>query len=57
MVDLIFVAVVVAFFAATVAYVRGCERVVGADTGMEVSVDAEAEAAASAHEATPGRVG
>jgi hypothetical protein len=31
--DLIFVALVVAFFALTVAYVRGCERIVGADTG------------------------
>jgi hypothetical protein len=53
--DLIFVAVVVAFFAATVAYVRGCERMIGPDTGMEGSVDAETEDAASAPEATVGR--
>jgi hypothetical protein len=39
--DLIFVAVVVAFFAATVAYVRGCERIVGRGTGTEPSADAE----------------
>ena len=53
--DLIFVAVVVAFFAATVAYVRGCERMIGPDTGVEDSVDAETEDAASAPEATVGR--
>jgi hypothetical protein len=27
--DLIFVAVVIAFFAVAVAYVRGCERIIG----------------------------
>ena len=27
--DLIFVAVVIAFFAVSVAYVRGCERIIG----------------------------
>jgi hypothetical protein len=53
--DLIFVAVVVAFFAATVAYVRGCERMIGPDTGVEGSVDTETEDAASAPEATVGR--
>ena len=52
--DLIFVAVVVAFFAATVAYVRGCERIIGADAGAEVPVDADADAASGA-ETTVGR--
>jgi hypothetical protein len=49
--DLIFVVVVVAFFAATVAYVRGCERVVGEDTG-ETPMDAEAQDGTSALEGT-----
>jgi hypothetical protein len=40
--DLIFVAVVVAFFAVTVAYVRGCERIVGADADLAASVDDDA---------------
>jgi hypothetical protein len=53
--DLIFVAVVVAFFAATVAYVRGCERMIGTDARVEPPVDAETEHAASAPEATVGR--
>jgi hypothetical protein len=52
--DLIFVAVVVAFFAATVAYVRGCERIVGPDAGVEAPVDAKTEDAASALEGTLG---
>ena len=30
--DLIFVVVVAAFFALSVAYVKGCERIVGRDT-------------------------
>jgi hypothetical protein len=50
--DLIFVAVVVAFFALTVAYVWGCERIVGRDTGADVLADAETEDAASAFHAT-----
>jgi hypothetical protein len=33
--DLIFVAVVVAFFAVTLAYVRGCEWILGSDPGVE----------------------
>jgi hypothetical protein len=33
--DLIFVAVVVAFFAVTLAYLRGCEWIVGSDPGVE----------------------
>jgi hypothetical protein len=53
--DLIFVAVVVAFFAATVAYVRGCERMIGPDSGVEGPVDTETEDAASAPEVTVGR--
>jgi hypothetical protein len=42
--DLIFVAVVVAFFAVTVAYVRGCERIVGRDTAPIDAVDDVLEA-------------
>jgi hypothetical protein len=53
--DLIFVAVVVAFFAVTVAYVRACERIVGRDTGGEAPADTDLEDAASALEATAGR--
>ncbi len=52
--DLIFVAVVVAFFAVTVAYVKGCERIVGRDTGGETLVDAGPDDAASALEASAG---
>lgn len=37
--DLIFVAVVVAFFAVTVAYVKGLERIVGPDAGVVPDVD------------------
>jgi hypothetical protein len=57
--DLIFVAVVVAFFAVTVAYVRACERIVGRDTGPEALTDAADDAAASALDASVGstRVG
>ena len=32
--DLLFVAVVVAFFAVTLAYVKGCERIAGPDTPL-----------------------
>ena len=35
--DLIFVAVVIAFFAVAVAYVRGCERIVGDGDVVRVS--------------------
>jgi hypothetical protein len=52
---LIFVGVVVAFFALTVAYVRGCERIVGRDTGAEALADAETEDAASALQPPVGR--
>jgi hypothetical protein len=50
--DLIFVAVVVAFFAVTVAYVKGCERIVGRDRGGETFVSADADDAAAAVEAS-----
>ena len=42
--DLIFVVVVVAFFALSVAYVKGCERIVGHDTGAELPGDADSDA-------------
>lgn len=53
--DLIFVAVVVAFFAATVAYVRACERIVGEDTGVETPVDAGAGEASGTLQGASGR--
>jgi hypothetical protein len=37
--DLIFVVVIVAFFAVTVAYVRACERIVGRDTDSDTDSD------------------
>jgi hypothetical protein len=37
--DLIFVAVVVVFFAVTAAYVRGCERIVGPAEAGPVEAD------------------
>jgi hypothetical protein len=41
MADLLFVAVVVAFFAVTLAYVKGCERIVGPDMSLpDEDVDA-----------------
>jgi hypothetical protein len=40
--DLIFVAVVVAFFALTIAYVKGCELIVGSgDAGAEALADTD----------------
>jgi hypothetical protein len=50
--DLIFVAVVVAFFAVTVAYVKGCERIVGRG-----GQGADADDAAAAVEASTGTTG
>jgi hypothetical protein len=38
--DLLFVAVVIAFFAVTLAYIKGCERIVGPDTPPSDDVDA-----------------
>jgi hypothetical protein len=52
--DLIFVVVVVAFFALSVAYVKGCERIVGRDTGAELLSDGDADDAASALESPLG---
>ena len=40
--DLLFVAVVVAFFAVTLAYVKGCERIVGPDTPLPEGEGVEA---------------
>jgi len=37
--DVIFVAVVVAFFAIAVAYVRGCARIVGDDDVVRVETE------------------
>jgi hypothetical protein len=53
--DLIFVAAVVTFFAATVAYVRACERIIGTGPVVEAPADAETEDAAGGPEATVGR--
>jgi hypothetical protein len=53
--DLIFVVVVLAFFVLSVAYVKGCERIVGRDTGAELLGDSNADDAASAVESTLGR--
>jgi hypothetical protein len=58
--DLLFVAVVVAFFAVTLAYVKGCERIVGPDTplpegeGFGAAGDAADADAATALAATAG---
>jgi hypothetical protein len=52
--DVIFVAVVVAFFAVTVAYVTGCERIVGRDSGDETFVGADSDDAAGAVETSAG---
>jgi hypothetical protein len=41
--DLVFVAVIVAFFALTVAYVKACERIVGRDTEADVATGADAD--------------
>lgn len=35
--DLVFVATVIVFFAVAVAYVRGCERIVGGDDVVRAS--------------------
>jgi hypothetical protein len=53
--DVIFVVVVLAFFALSVAYVKGCERIVGRDTGAELLGDADGDDAASALESPLGR--
>ena len=53
--DLIFVVVTVAFFALSVAYVKGCERIVGRDTGPELVGDPDGDDAESGRESTLGR--
>ena len=53
--DLIFVVVVVAFFALSVAYVKACERIVGRDTGAELVGDTDADDAAGELDSTLGR--
>ena len=55
--DLIFVAVVVAFFAVTVAYVKGCERIVGRRhaAARRARVDAEATTRRAAASSRPVR--
>jgi hypothetical protein len=53
--DLIFVAVVVAFFGLAVAYVRGCERIIGRDPGVEAVPDTDTEDASRAFVGTPVR--
>jgi hypothetical protein len=52
--DLIFVLVTVAFFALSVAYVKGCERIVGRDTGAELG-GSNGDDDAGALESTLGR--
>jgi hypothetical protein len=53
--DLIFVVVVLAFFALSVAYVKGCERIVGRDTRAELPGDADGDDAVTGLESTLGR--
>jgi hypothetical protein len=45
MTDVIFVAVVLAFFAIAVAYVHGCARIVGDDDVVRVSDDVGSDGA------------
>ena len=52
--DLLFVVVTVAFFALAVAYVKGCERIVGPDTG-DLPDGAEEDEASGAFGSTLGR--
>jgi hypothetical protein len=52
--DLIFVGLVLAFFALSVAYVKGCERIVGRDTGAELPGDGDGDGASRALESTLG---
>jgi hypothetical protein len=54
--DLIFVVVTVAFFAVSVAYVKGCERIVGRDTGAELLGDPDTDDGTSARGSTLGSV-
>jgi hypothetical protein len=43
MADVIFLAVIVAFFALAVAYVRACERIVGRDTAIEAALGIDSD--------------
>ena len=52
--DLIFVLVIVAFFALSAAYVQGCERIVGRNTAAELR-GSNGDDDAGALESTPGR--
>jgi hypothetical protein len=52
--DLTFVGLVLAFFALSVAYVKGCERIVGRDTGAELPGDGDGDGASRALESTLG---
>ena len=45
MADVIFVAVIVAFFGLAVAYVKACERIVGPDTETGAGTGADADEA------------
>jgi hypothetical protein len=54
--DLMFVVVTVAFFAVSVAYVKGCERIVGRDTGAELLSDPDTDDDTSALGSTLGSV-
>lgn len=51
MTDVIFVAIVVAFFAIAVAYVKGCARIVGDDDVVRVAEDATGDTADDRHDA------
>ena len=43
MLDLIYIAVIIAFFALCAAYVAGCARIVGRDASVEHAQDAVPE--------------
>jgi hypothetical protein len=48
MTDVILVAVIVAFFAVSVLFVRACERIIGPDLEADNAVDAAEEQRAAA---------
>lgn len=52
MADLLFVVIVVAFFAITVAYVKACDHIIGPDPDLSSAPDTPAGAAADAPDAT-----
>lgn len=54
MADVIFVAVIVAFFALATAYVKACERIVGPDADTAAGIGADLDEA-TALESMPGR--